>query len=95
MKNYEIMYILRPNLDGDARKEVVESFASIFPKMGSEEAEVKEWGMKDLAYEINDFRKGYYVVMNVTANNESIEEFNRLVRISEDVIREIVVKKEA
>jgi len=95
MKNYEIMYVVRPNLEGDARKEVVESFAGIFPKMGSEVAEVKEWGMRDLAYEINDFRKGFYVVMNVNATVEAIDEFNRLARISEDIIRDIVVKKEA
>jgi len=95
MKNYEIMYIVRPNLEGDARKEIVESFANIFPKMGSEVTEVKEWGMRDLAYEINDFRKGYYVVMNVTGNSDATDEFDRLARISEDIIRYIIVKKEA
>jgi len=95
MRKYEIMYIVRPNLEGDARKEVVESFANIFTKMGSEVAEVKEMGMRDLAYEINDFRKGYYVLMNVNATTEAINEFDRLVRISEDIIRYINVKQEA
>lgn len=95
MRKYEIMYIVRPNLEGEGRKEVVESFANVFTKMGSAVAEVKEWGMRDLAYEINDFRKGYYVVMNVEANNEATEEFDRLARISEDIIRYIVVKQEA
>jgi len=95
MRNYEIMYVIRPNLEEEGRKALIESFSNIFTNLGSEVAEVKEWGMRDLAYPINDFTKGYYVVMNVVASNEARDEFNRLVKINEDIIRYIVIRQEA
>jgi small subunit ribosomal protein S6 len=55
--------------------------------------EKKEMGLKDLAYEIDHHKKGYYVWLKVKANNEAIAEFNRVIRITEDVIRFIVVKE--
>jgi len=94
MKKYEIMYIVRPNLEDEARKSLIESFARIFTKMGAKTVEVKELGMKVLAYEINDHVKGFYVVMNVEAPHEACDEFDRLVKINEDVMRHIVVKAE-
>jgi len=95
MRNYEIMYVIRPNLEEEGRKELIESFSNIFINLGSEVAEVKEWGMRDLAYPIDDFTKGYYVVMNVVSSNEARDEFDRLVKINEDIIRYIVIKQEA
>ena len=88
------MYIIRPNLQEEGRKPLIETFTNVFTNMGSEVSEVKEWGMRDLAYEIQDFRKGFYVIMNVVASNEAINEFDRLVKINEDIIRNIVVRKE-
>ena len=56
--------------------------------------EAKEWGKRRLAYEINDFRDGYYQLMNVNAEAAAVEEFTRLAKISEDIIRHIVIKEE-
>jgi small subunit ribosomal protein S6 len=95
MRNYEIMYIVRPNLEGEGRQAVIENFTNVFTNMNSEVLDVKEWGMRDLAYEINDFRKGYYVVMNVNATVEAKNEFDRLALISEDMMRYLVIRKEA
>ena len=55
---------------------------------------VDNWGVQDFAYEINHMKKGHYVVMYCTANNEGIEEFQRLCRINNSVIRVMVIKKE-
>jgi len=95
MRNYEIMYIVRPNLEEEGRKALIETFNNVFTNMQSEVTEIKEWGMRDLAYPIQDFTKGYYVVMNVNSTIEARNEFDRLVKISEDIIRSIVVKQEA
>ena len=95
MTAYEIMYIVRPSLEEEGRKALIESFSNVFTNMGSTVTEVKEWGMRDLAYEINDFRKGFYVVMDVESTHEAKDEFDRLARINEDMIRYIIVKKEA
>ena len=94
MRKYEIMYVVRPNLEEEGRKAVIELYNNAITKNGGEIVESKEWGMKELAYAIQDFTKGYYVVLTAMLTNEAREEFNRLARISEDVIRYIVVKEE-
>lgn len=94
MRKYEIMYIIRPNIEEDAKKALVERFNGVLTDNGAEIAEVKEWGKRRLAYEINDFREGFYMILNVASNPEAIEEFSRLARINEDILRHIVVKEE-
>ncbi|OEH91741.1 30S ribosomal protein S6 [Bacillus solimangrovi] len=94
MRNYEIMYIIRPNVEDDAKKEVMERFHGILTNHGAEIEKVNEMGKRRLAYEINDYRDGYYVVVNIKSNTEAISEFDRLAKISEDIIRHIAVKEE-
>lgn len=88
------MYIVRPNLEEEGRKSVIEGFQNMFTSMGAEIVESKEWGMRDLAYAIEDFTKGYYVVMTVKSSVEAKNEFDRLCGISEDVIRYIAIKED-
>ncbi|WP_243292729.1 30S ribosomal protein S6 [Bacillus sp. FJAT-47783] len=94
MRKYEIMYIIRPNIEEEAKKALVERFNGILTENGAEITEVKEWGKRRLAYEINDFREGFYMILNVTSNNEAIDEFSRLARINEDILRHLVIKEE-
>lgn len=94
MRKYEIMYIIRPNIEDEAKKALVERFNSILTDNGAEVVEAKDWGKRRLAYEINDFRDGYYQLLNVNAQPAAIEEFDRLARINEDIIRHIAVKDE-
>ena len=75
MRKYEIMYIVRPNLEEEGRKAVIANFQNMFTNMGAEIVETKEWGMRDLAYAIEDFTKGYYVVMTVNSSIEAKNEF--------------------
>lgn len=92
MTKYEIMYIIRPTVLEDDRKALIEELNEIFTSRNSEVTNVNEWGMKDLAYEIEKHRKGYYVVLDVVANDEARIEFDRVVRIKEDVIRYLILK---
>ena len=94
MKKYEIMYIINPSLDQEATKAVVESVNKIFTDNGSKVLEVKELGLKDLAYEIEKNRKGFYVWASVEANNEAINEYNRIVGYDEKILRHIIVKQD-
>jgi small subunit ribosomal protein S6 len=94
MRKYEIMYIIRPNMDDEARKAVVERFNNVLTENGAEITNVKEWGKRRLAYEIKDFRDGYYMIVNVMSEPKAVQEFDRLAKISEDIIRHIVVKEE-
>lgn len=92
MRNYEIMYILKANLDEAARKEIIEKLNKILTDNGAKINKVDEtMGLRELAYEINDEKKGYYVVLNVSADSKATNEFSRLVKINPSVLRHIVV----
>lgn len=92
MRKYEIMYIIRPNLDEEGRKALIERFNTVLTDRGAELEKVNEMGMKRLAYEIDDFREGYYVVLDVNSKPEAIEEFDRLAKISDDIIRFMAIR---
>ncbi|MGD6967787.1 30S ribosomal protein S6 [Rossellomorea vietnamensis] len=94
MRKYEVMYIIRPNVDDETKKSVVERFDNILTTNGAEIIESKEWGKRRLAYEINDFRDGYYQLVKIQSNTEAVSEFDRLAKISDDIIRHIVIKEE-
>jgi small subunit ribosomal protein S6 len=91
MKKYEVMYIIRPNVEEEARTALINEINEVFTSHNSTVAKVTEWGMRDLAYEVDDFRKGYYVLLNVEATPEAVAEFNRIANIKEDIIRNIIV----
>ncbi len=93
---YEILYIIRPNLTDDAKKELVERFDSILTENGTEVVESKDWAKKRFAYEINDYKEGIYHIVNVVAENaQGINEFDRLAKINRDILRHMIVKVEA
>ena len=95
MKNYEIMYIVRPTLGEDEIKKVNENFAKVLTSNGATINETVEMGQRELAYEIKDFKTGYYYVYNIEAKDDkAIREFDRLGLISKDVIRHLITKEE-
>ncbi len=94
MRKYEIMYVIRPTVLEDDRKALIEELNTIFTSRGAEVTKVTEWGMKDLAYEIEKHKKGYYVVLDVVSNDEARIEFDRIVRIKETIIRYLILKDE-
>ena len=92
MRKYEIMYILRADLDEAARKEAMEKLASIITTNGGKIENTDEsMGLRELAYPIKEQSKGYYVVLKVSMDNVAINEFNRLVRINPSVLRHLIV----
>ncbi len=92
MRKYEIMYILRADLDEAARKDVMDKLEAILTSNGGKVEKTDEsMGLRDLAYPIKDETKGYYVVLKVEMGNDAINEFNRLVRINPSVLRHLIV----
>ena len=92
MRKYEIMYILRADLEEANRKEVMDKLASIITTNGGKVDNVDEsMGLRELAYPIKEQTKGYYVVLKVTMDNVAINEFNRLVKINPSVLRHLIV----
>lgn len=94
MRKYDIMYIIRPSVEQEARKALISELHQILIDRGQEDMTVNEWGMRELAYEIDDQKKGYYVVVSVKTNPQAIAELDRVMKIKEDVLRHIVVSRE-
>ncbi|MCM3398086.1 30S ribosomal protein S6 [Oceanobacillus profundus] len=94
MRKYEIMYIIRPDIEEDAQTALVERFNKILTDNGAEIAKVEEKGKKRLAYEIQDYRDGYYVLINFSSGEEAVNEFDRLAKFSDDIIRHIAIRDE-
>lgn len=92
---YEIMFIVRPDLDGNALKGVVANYEKILTGKKAKILNSKEMGQRELAYEIKKFKSGYYFVYQIEANDaQAINEFDRLATLSEDVIRHMIIKLE-
>lgn len=94
MRKYEIMYIIRPNIEDEAKTALIERFNTILTDNGAEITKTDEKGKKRLAYEINDFRDGYYVLVNFTGDEKAINEFDRLAKFSDDIIRHMAIRDE-
>lgn len=99
MKNtkYEIMYIIRPNIDEETKTALIERFDTILKDNEAEVIESKDWEKRRLAYEINGYREGIYHIIKISSPSSiaAINEFNRLAKINDDIIRHIIVKEEA
>lgn len=91
MKKYEIMYIVKAGLEEEARVAAIEKVNSYITRNGGNVVEVKEMGLRDLAYPINDEIKGYYVVITVEAEVEAINEFDRKAKLNNNVLRHLVL----
>lgn len=92
---YEIMFIVRPNLEEASVKEVAKSFEKTLKDNGAKIVESKDLGQKELAYEIEGHKTGFYFLINIESKDaKAINEFDRLALISEDVIRHLIVKED-
>lgn len=95
MNKYEIMFIIRPDLDEEGSKKVVENLKKALTSNGSKVITEKAMGQKELAYEIKKYKTGFYFLLNIEAkDSKGINEFDRLSLISEDVIRHLIIKEE-
>lgn len=93
MNKYEIMFIVRPDVEEDARNTLIESFKNILTANGGTVDNVNEWGLRDFAYEIEDFKKGYYVVVDTTCTAADVAEFERLSNINASMLRHLTLRK--
>jgi small subunit ribosomal protein S6 len=91
MRKYEIMYIVRTDLEEAAVQAVVEKFQGIMNN-GGEVTKHNVMGKRRLAYEINKNRDGIYVLVNFTATPEIVKELDRVLRITDEVIRFMIVQ---
>lgn len=95
MRKYEITFIVRPDVDEATAKSVFESMKNVITSCKANILEEQEWGQKELAYEINKYKNGYYYYLLVEAENaNATSEFDRVALINENIIRHLVYKKD-
>lgn len=95
MRKYEIMFIVKPDLEEGAVKSVFDSVKTLLEEQKANIVEAKEMGQKELAYEVNKYKNGYYFYFLVEANDaKAVKEFDRVALINENIIRHLVVKVE-
>lgn len=90
MRNYELVYVLRPNLEEEARENILSKIKAIIEASGEVE-KVDVWGNRKLAYEIEKLTEGYYVLVNFRATTDVPKEIDRNLKIWDDAIRHLIV----
>ncbi|MEG1529424.1 MAG: 30S ribosomal protein S6 [Clostridia bacterium] len=93
MNKYEILYIIRCDIDDDQTAKVVEKYEALVGTIGGTVESLDKWGLKKFAYEINKQTEGYYVLMNVVCSQEAEAEIDRQMGIDEHVVRKMIIKK--
>lgn len=92
---YEIMFIVRPNIEEGAQKEVIKTFEKVLMDNGAKIESSDDFGQKELAYDIKSHRTGYYYLYEFISNDDKAQkEFDRLAHLSEDIIRHMIVRLE-
>ena len=93
MNSYELLYILNNELADEAKEQVIEKLNAVVTANGGAIDGVDKWGTRRLAYPIDYKNEGYYVLVNFTAPATLPDELERVMRITDSVIRFMVVKK--
>ena len=92
MKAYEIMYIVKP-IEEEAFEAVVSKFNKLITDNGGKVEKTDRWGKKRLAYEIQDFNEGLYVLVTFTAEPACVKELDRVMKITDEILRNMIIHK--
>ncbi len=95
MNKYELALVVNAKLEDEERAAVVEKAKSYVTRYNGVITEVEEWGKKRLAYEIQHMREGFYYFIQFEADSTCPAEVERHMRIMDNVLRYLVVRKEA
>ena len=90
MKNYELVYVVRPNAEDEVKEAVLNKIQEVISANGEVE-KVDTWCNRKLAYQIAKFSEGFYVLVNFKASADLPKELDRNLKINENVIRHMIV----
>ena len=94
MNKYELALVVNAKIEDDARAAVIEKVKEMITRFGGNVTDVDEWGKRRLAYEINDRTEGFYYLVNFKADSEFPKELERQYKITEGILRTIVIRKD-
>ncbi|CCQ92844.1 30S ribosomal protein S6 [[Clostridium] ultunense Esp] len=93
MRKYEAVFIFVPTLEDETRNQLFDRLKGIIESNGTI-SNVDEWGVRKLAYEINDISEGYYIVVNFESTPEIVEELDRVCKISDSIMRHMIIRED-
>lgn len=93
MKAYELVYIIKPGED-EVINATIAKFENLIKNNDGVIEKIDRWGKKRLAYEINDFTEGYYVLVHFSSEPKTVREVERVMKITDEVIRHLLIVKE-
>ena len=89
---YEIMFIVRPDMEESAQKDLIKSYDKLLKDNGAKIDSFKELGQKELAYEIKNHKSGFYFLYEISSKDSKAQkEFDRIANLSEDIIRHMII----
>ena len=91
-RDYEAMIVIDPKLEEESRNEVLDRIKNLIEENGSLD-KLNEWGVRRLAYEVNDISEGYYLLIDFKATPGFPSELERVMKIMDSVLRYLVIKK--
>lgn len=92
MRQYETMYVLKPELESEQTASLVAKYQSLVTEHGGQIDQVQEIGKRRLAYEIDHHREGFYVLMQFSSGTDVTQELERVMRIDDQVLRYLTVR---
>ena len=95
MKTYELMTIFKPNLDAEEVDKVIEKINSVITEFGGNVVSTDKGGRKKLAYEIQNFRDGFFTTTVLTMPADKIAEFKRQLRLNDNILRTMFMEVSA
>lgn len=91
MRKYEVMFIVKP-LDEEGTNAVIAKFENLINNNGGQVDKIDRWGKKRLAYLVNDFAEGFYCLVNFTAVPATILELDRIMKITEEILKFMIIR---
>jgi small subunit ribosomal protein S6 len=94
LRLYEVVFVLRPELDEEAVAVLMEKFKNLIESRGGEITRLDKWGKRRLAYEINKVREGIYMLLHYKGEPAIAHELDRVIKITDGVLRFIIVRED-
>lgn len=94
LRSYETLFVLKPDLDEEATTAAIERLTELIQKNKGAVEQINRWGKKRLAYEIEDYREGYYTLVYFQGEPETAKELDRVMRISDFLLRHTIVRRD-
>ena len=92
MNKYEVMVIVKP-AEEEATNAVIEKIEALIARVGGTVEKVDRWGKKRLAYEIDDIAEGLYVLVTFSAEPKTVKELDRVMKITDEILRHMIIRK--